>query len=145
LRLAGVIRVHEIEQGVISHALVMSIDNACKDVFREPALKTDGTSTREDCTPRGARLQLHPGIDLGALPELTKAERAVARALQEYGVYVIDSGGAPMAISFELARDASSASDPGAVYAAAGLAWDYYALSHVPWRRLRVLRQWDGS
>lgn len=144
-RLAGVVRVSEIEAGRIPHALAMSIDNACARTFRAPALKTDGESTRGDCTPEGARLQLDPAIDVDAIAGITPAERMVAKALQIHGAYVIDKGGAPMAISFELARDAISASRPGAVYQAAGLAWDYFDMPRVPWARLRVLAHADGS
>ncbi len=142
-RLGGVVRVAEIAAGAIPHALVMSIDNACAEEFRAPAVKTDGESKRPDCTPEGARLQLDPAVDVDALPGVTAAERAVGKALQVYGVYVIDRGGAPMAISFELARD-SAPDNPGVVYKAAGLAWDYFAMRHIPWDRLRVLRTWDG-
>jgi len=144
-RLAGVVRVQEIALALIPHALVMSIDNSCKTTFRDPAVKTDGDSTRSDCTPQGVRLQLDPAIDVGALPGITAGERAVGKALQTYGVYVIDKGGAPMSISFELAPDATSAQDPGATYKTEGLAWDYFAMPHIPWDRLRVLRQWDGG
>jgi hypothetical protein len=144
-RLAGVVRVREIATEMIPHALVMSIDNSCKGTFRAPAVKTDGDSTRPDCTPQGARLQLDPTIDVASLPGATPAERAVGKALQTYGIYVIDKGGAPMGISFELAPDATSAKDLGAVYKAAGLEWDYFGMPHIPWDRLRVLRQWDGG
>ncbi|MGC4092978.1 MAG: hypothetical protein QM756_34850 [Polyangiaceae bacterium] len=65
--------------------------------------------------------------------------------MQEFGAYVVDKGGAPMTISFELARDATSARAPGAVYLNNGFAWDYFDMPKLPWARLRVLRAWDGS
>lgn len=142
-RLAGVVRISEIKRGVIDHALVLQSDNVCADEVRSPALKTDGTSTREDCLPAGARLQLDPALKLSRLKGLTQGERAVARAMQVYGGYVIDRGGAPLGASFELARDATPSS-PGAVYTRAGLRWDYYGLPHVPWTRMRVLRTGQG-
>jgi hypothetical protein len=143
-RLGGVVRTFEIEVGEILHALVMSIDNACATGFRPPAVKTDGDSQRADCIPQGVRLQLDPTIDLQQIPGITRGEQIVARALQVFGVYVIDKGGGTMGISFELARDATSANNPGAVYLASGFAWDYFDMPHIPWSRLRVLRQWDG-
>jgi hypothetical protein len=144
-RLGGVVRVAELESGRIPHALVMSIDNACAREFRAPAVKTDGNSSRADCTPQGARLQLEPTLDLTAIAGISPGERIVGKALQEFGVYVIDKGGAPMAISFELARDAVSANQPGAVYVANGLSWDYFDMPKIPWARLRVLQQWEGK
>ena len=137
-------RVDEIATAKISHALVMAIDNSCAGSFRPPAVKTDGDSTRPDCTPQGTRLQLDPDVDVSSLAGITPAERAVGKALQIYGIYVIDKGGAPMSISFELAPDASSGQNLGAVYKAAGLAWDYYDMPHLRGNRLRALRQWDG-
>jgi hypothetical protein len=142
-RLAGVIRVSEISRGVIDHALVLQSDNVCTDVVRPPALKTDGTSTRFDCIPEGSRLQLDPSINLSTIKGLTSAERTVARALQTYGGYLIDRGGASLSVSFERAADAGQNST-GSVYKKAGLGWDYYGMSRVPWERLRVLKTWQG-
>ncbi|HEX2698786.1 MAG TPA: hypothetical protein VHM89_01100 [Acidimicrobiales bacterium] len=137
-RLAGVVRTAEIAQGRIDHALVFSTNNACRTTFRFPASKTDASSTRADCIPEGARIQLDPSIDVATLPGITAGERAVARALQVYGAYAIDVGGAAMAFIFE---NPAGEPDP---YGAAGLARDYFDMAHVPWGRLRVLRQWDG-
>lgn len=141
-RLAGVVRVSELQAGNIPHALVLQSDNVCARSFRAPAVKTDGTSLRSDCIPEGARLQLDPALDLSTLG-LKQGERAVARAMQVYGGYVIDRSGTALSVSFERAPDASSSS-PGAAYTAAGLAWDYDGMPAVPWHRLRVLRAWQG-
>lgn len=138
-RLGGVVRVSEIAQGAIGHALVLQSDNTCAKVYRAPALKTDGTSTRADCLPEGARLQLDPAIDLSTISGLTSGERTVAEALQTYGAYVVDYGSAPLSISFQRASDGDW-SFPGSAYVGAGLAWDYYGMPHVPWSKLRVLR-----
>ena len=104
---------------MIEHALVVQSDTVCAGVFRAPAIKTDGDSTRTDCLPEGARLQLDPSIDVSKITGITPAERTVARALQRYGAYVIDRGGAPLSVSFERAPDAT-ASSPGSAYVAAG-------------------------
>jgi hypothetical protein len=136
--LAGLVRTYEIEHGRIDHALVFSTDNACRAVHRRPATKTDGTSTRPDCIPQGARVQLDPSIDVDAIPGMTSGERAVARALQVYGAYCRDSGGARMAFAFQ---DPAGGPDP---YPGAGLSHDYDDMPHIPWSRLRVLRRWDG-
>lgn len=142
-RLAGVVRVSEIAAGRIDHALVLQTDNVCRTTFRAPALKTDGTSIRTDCIPEGARIQLDPLLDVAKIPGITAGEKTVAKAMQVYGGYVIDRGGAPLSVSFERATDATSAS-PGRTYAASGLSWDYHGMPHVPWQKLRVLRSWNG-
>jgi hypothetical protein len=137
-RLAGVIRVSEIEQGWIPHALAMQSNNVCADVFRPPALKTDGQSTKPDCLPEGARIQLDPSVDIDSLG-MPKAEYAVAEALQRYGAYIIDVGASPLSISFERDNTARRGS-VGQTYIDAGLSWDNYALTNIPWKKLRVLK-----
>ena len=135
-RLGGVIRVAETSAGVIPHALALQTSNACS-TFRPPALKSDGRSTRADCIPEGAHLQLDPSLDLSSLG-LTTGELVVATAMQRYGGYVVDAGGAPLSVSFEL--DASAApSALGKVYQSAGFRWDYDPMDRVPWEKLRVL------
>lgn len=137
-RLAGVVRAFEVAQGEIDHALVFSTDNACAHGYRYPAAKTDGLSTRGDCIPEGSRVQLDPGIDVDGLPTASPAEKMIAKALQTYGAYAVDNGGARIAFIFE-----PPYTQPDA-YAAAGLTHDYASLPNIPWQRLRVLDQWDG-
>ncbi|HEX2698713.1 MAG TPA: hypothetical protein VHM89_00725 [Acidimicrobiales bacterium] len=136
-RLAGVVRTEEIARSRIDHALVFSTANACP-THRYPASKSDGGSTRPDCVPQGARIQLDPSLDVESLPGITPGERAVARAMQIYGAYAVDSAGAAMAVIFE---DPAGKPDP---YPAAGFGRDYDPMVHIPWERVRVLRQWDG-
>ena len=140
--LAGVVELDEIQRGRIDHALVFSTSQLCASTFRYPARKTDGQSSSQTCIQAGARVQLDPSIDLNALG-LTKGERAVARALQVYGAYAVDRGGAPMAIYFQVAADASG-QNPGSVYRQAGLDRDYFRSLRIPWASLRVLANWDG-
>ncbi|MFA7509256.1 MAG: hypothetical protein WCZ29_02125 [Mycolicibacterium vanbaalenii] len=136
-RLAGVVRVAEIADGEIPHALALQSNNACP-TFRAPALKSDGTSTRADCIPEGARLQLDPELDLGSL-DLRPGELAVARAMQRYGGYLMDVANTPLSVSFE--READPAADEvGQTYSDAGFRWDYDAMENVPWDKLRVLK-----
>jgi hypothetical protein len=141
-RLAGVVRVAEIQAGLIPHALAVQSDTVCAGVVRPPAVKTDGDSTRPDCIPEGARLQLDPTIDVAAIPGITPGEVAVGRALQVYGAYLIDRAGTSLSVSFEVAPDASPAG-PGTVYTQAGFGWDYYGMPHLPWSKLRVLQAWN--
>ncbi|MGN7157517.1 hypothetical protein ACTHRK_15630 [Dietzia cercidiphylli] len=141
-RLGGVVRLAEIERGVIDHALALQSNNACAGSFRAPAIKTDGRSERPDCVQEGSRLRLDPALNLNEL-DLSPAHRAIARAFQVYGGYVVDVGGAPLSISFELAQDAEG-TYPGEVYRRAGLSWDYDGLTPIPWDRLQLLAEEVG-
>ena len=135
-RLAGVVRVAEIAAGDIRHALALQTNNACP-TFRPPALKSDGMSTRDDCIPEGALLQLDPSVDLSTL-NLTPGERAVGTAMQRYGGYVVDVADTALSVSFELDTDAAP-DTVGQTYADAGFRWDYDAMEHISWDKLRVL------
>jgi hypothetical protein len=108
-------------------------------VLRYPASKTDGSSSLSNCIPEGARIQLDPSVNVDAISGITPGERAIAHALQTYGAYADNNGGAKMGFSFE---NPVSKTDP---YPATGLAWDYYDMPHIPWNRLRVLNNWNGS
>ena len=76
---------------------------ACPTHHRYPATKTDGANLAhaKPCIPEGTRLQLDPRINLDTLPRLTRADKIIGKALQTYGAYAIDNGGARMAIIME--------------------------------------------
>jgi hypothetical protein len=130
------VRTTEIAAGEIPHALALQSNNACP-TFRPPALKSDGTSTRPDCIPEGARLQLDPSLDLESL-NLKPGELAVARAMQRYGGYLMDVADTSLSVSFEL--DRATPGELGQTYSEAGFRWDYDAMENVPWDKLRVLK-----
>ena len=149
-RYACVVRVKEIQAGYIPHALFFSTNIAREDQFRYPASKTDGSNIdgvpANATVPEGARIQLDPSIDVDAIPGITPAEATIAKALQTFGAYCGDNGGARMAFLCELAPDAVDATgDPGAVYTAAGITGDYQGMPSIPWGSLRVLSTWDGG
>lgn len=137
--LAGLPRVAEMAQGHIYHALAFASNNTCSSAYRYPASKTDGKSGQSNCIPEGARIQLDPSIDVDAIPGITPGEKIVAHALQTYGAYCKDTGGAKLAFGFE-----NPAGKPNP-YPALGFSWDYYDMPHIPWNRLRVLSSWTGG
>ncbi len=106
--LAGVIWPSEITRGRIDHALVFSYPHVRAGGAVGPATASDGTSTSPGAIPMGARVQLDPSLDLDSL-DLDPTERTIARALQEYGMILGDSGGA---LSLYAAHPASFPRDP---------------------------------
>ncbi len=92
--LAGLIRPCEIAQGHIDHALAFSYQNTTPQ-FVHPATKSDGHAGSG--MPEGAHLQLDPSISDGAIRGwgCTDACFIAAKAMQKYGMYLIDTAGHP--------------------------------------------------
>jgi hypothetical protein len=93
--LAGLVRPCELERGAIRHALAFAYPYpSAAHVF--PATKSDGVG-RPDALPEGTRLQLDPTLSADDLRGrgCDDACLTIARALQRYGMYVIDNGGRP--------------------------------------------------
>ena len=87
--------------------------------------------------PEGARIQLDPTVDVESL-DATPAVKMIAKALQTYGAYCGDNGGARIAFLFEYAPDTTT-------YADNGLTGSYASLENIPFDKLRVLANWDGK
>jgi hypothetical protein len=136
--LAGLILPGELRRGSIEHALVFGYPFTRADGPVSPAVGSDGHTEGPSAIPIGARIQLDPQLDLDAL-ELRPYERTVAQALQVYGAYVSDTGGA---ISFPVAHPQSHRSNPYA-----GLLPDdtFVTLDRIPLNRMRVLRLPSGA
>ena len=99
---AGLIRTGEIASGRIPHALAAQLPP--KLLKREavwPARAFDRDSGYSGTVPMGALLAIPPDVDIGQLG-LSANGRVIARAAQDYGVYVVDRGGSGMTILAEL-------------------------------------------
>jgi len=106
---AGLIRPWEVLQGRIEHALAFGYptpaDKGKGCVF--PATKTDGDGRLPYVLPEGARLQLDPALteaDFDAWG-LSRTGRIIARALQAYGMFLIDDAGRPKIYAEDLANN----------------------------------------
>jgi hypothetical protein len=89
--IAGLIMYHEIVKGEINHKLACATRvNAYQEhVF--PALWTDGFI--KGGIPEGSVIQLDPALDLSKF-NLFPEERVIAKAMQQYGMVVVDIAGA---------------------------------------------------
>jgi hypothetical protein len=134
---AGLIWPHELDAGHIDHALVFGYSFVRSGILTAPASATDGAFDDPAALPMGARVQLDPTLDLDTLG-LTPHERAIARALQEYGMILGDSAGS---IALTLVHPYSFAGNPYE-----GLLPDSVAieggtlLERIPVDHFRVLR-----
>jgi lysophospholipase L1-like esterase len=99
----GTIRLGELVPGsVIRHALKVNIYaakylsyNATHKGFRWPAVQSDGYAAEVykgtvEATRMGALLALPPSVDINALGLETEPGRIIARAMQDYGAYIVD-------------------------------------------------------
>jgi hypothetical protein len=128
---AGLILPRELRAGVIPHALVFTMTNGKAGGPVRPATQSDGRSAAPGAIPQGARLQLDPSLDLDSLG-LAPWQKTIARALQQYGMYLADTGGA-VAIFAQ-----HSGSTGGYVYPWGDV--DYGYLPPTLARHMRVLR-----
>ncbi len=89
----GLIRPYEVGAGQVRHALACS---APKWLIRKMSFGTAAPATTSDGWggtdgfPMGTRFQLDPALDLNTLG-LDASDKIIARALQVYGMYVVDS------------------------------------------------------
>lgn len=90
--LAGLIFPAELRRGEIRHALAFNYPFTKAGGPVKPATSSDGASTIPAALPEGVKVRLDPTLDLATLP-LAPYERTIARALQVYGMYLVDHGG----------------------------------------------------
>lgn len=150
---AGVVRIAELVDGHIPHALVFSTDIArVGDAnYRFPATRNDGLNLRGGGTTvlEGSRIQLDPTVDLSTIP--AGYQRTIAAALQTYGAYVVDNGSSTVNLGCELVPGFTEGAGGGwweishAGLASVGITGDYPDLDDIPWASVRVLAAWDGS
>lgn len=85
-------RFDEVEAGRIEHVLKVASgpDPSSRAVF--PMVGSDGDSSDPAAPPTGLRFRIKPSVDLDSL-RLPPQALVIARALQDYGFYIGDSGG----------------------------------------------------
>ncbi len=134
--IGGLIRVAELQRGVINHAIAISIPLArykYPSIFSWPAQRADGRYASVKAIPEGARFRLDPALDVDALG-LPPVTAMIAKAAQRYGLVVRDQGGG---VSFYAEDPGPLGSDP---YPGlfGGLA-PWRIASSFPWSRLQAL------
>ncbi|HHT9112669.1 MAG: carboxypeptidase regulatory-like domain-containing protein [Planctomycetes bacterium] len=131
--LNGLIWPDELKAGRIDHAIAFSYDLTRAGGPVSPATDSDGTSKGSDTMPEGARVQLDPTLDLDSLG-LTDYEKTIAKALQEYGMILVDDGGG---MAFYVVHPLSAKNNP---YEGILPDKDYASLENIPVDKFRVLK-----
>jgi hypothetical protein len=136
--LAGLVRPFEITQGRIEHALAFAYSYAAEDRCVFPASKTDGKSDLQYAIPQGARIQLDPSLtdaDFDRLG-LSRTGKIIARALQEYGMILIDNSGRPKIYAEDLKNNPLSSTK----WTDRGLDLNSTTISNIPYTSFRVIK-----
>jgi len=127
---AGLIRYDEVMSGEIRHKLSCATRFAAKQTFVYPASWTDGYV--EGGIPEGAVIQLDPELDLNHF-ELTPEERVIAKALQVYGMVVVDiAQGQPLYAEGLWAH-------PDKSWEGKLSEWEDRGINSIPYKHYRVL------
>jgi hypothetical protein len=89
---AGLIMHHEVRAGAIEHKLAGAVRFVAHgEYIFPPAWSIDGAFPGG--IPEGAQIQLDPKLDLSRF-DLTPEERVIAKAMQDYGIVIVDFAGA---------------------------------------------------
>ena len=99
---AGLIRTGEISSGRIPHALAALAPNSLlKTAAVWPAAAFDRSSNYAGILPMGTLLAIPSTVDIGKLG-LSPQGLVIARAAQDFGVYLVDRGGGGLSFLAEL-------------------------------------------
>jgi hypothetical protein len=131
----GMIRIEELRDGAINHALALELPQVAAGVWAWPAQRTDGTLTTADAIPYGARFRLDPSIDVDAL-DVPAATKVIARAAQRYGLVVREQTGWGVALGAE----APPVGGPDPYPELLGGYQPGQIMKAFPWRSLQLLK-----
>jgi hypothetical protein len=130
--LGGLVRPEEILQGHIDHALVFAIGSVKAGPAVCPAARNAGDGTDAYGFREGQKIQLDPAVDVDALL-ITRWQKVVLKAAQEYGMYLRDGGGT---LGIYAENPLSRGYD---AWALAGVPTESFFGSSVPWNKFRVI------
>jgi hypothetical protein len=140
--LAGGMRIEELQNGHIPHALALAIPETRSGWYSWPAQRTDGNVANRWAIPEGARFRLDPSFDTSTIKH--PVARAMARAIQKYGLVVRDRAGAVVFVAEDNTKG------DGARYGVSywtsdgifGGEWPnvFLASRAFPWHKLQLLK-----
>jgi hypothetical protein len=139
--LVGLQRVSELQAGSINHVVSFTLNNP-RLGFRWPAQRGDGTNPLLISAPEGTCFRLPASLDLSAY-DLTPYGLTLARAVQQYGMVMVDQTIAGLVVYGEIPTDGS---DPyggpdgilGGLDNSGGVGG---VLRNFPWQRLQALAE----
>ena len=129
--IAGLIRYDEVMAGEINHKLSFASRYCAYQEHCFPAVWTDGPV--DGGIPEGAVIQLDPKLDLSQY-DLTPEELVVAKALQKYGMVLVDwAGGQPIYAEGLYGHS-------GKTWKGKLREWEKAGINSIPYDKYRVLK-----
>ena len=94
--IAGLVRPEQFDAGEIPHAIVFAFEKNRAGVYLSPAARSDGSSSESNTPIEGMRFQLDPSLTDSDFDSwgLNREGKILARAMQKYGLFDGDNGGA---------------------------------------------------
>jgi hypothetical protein len=142
--LGFLMRIEELQAGLIQHAINIITVRTQANVFSWPANRTDGLVADADILMEGQRLRLDPTFDVTTLPNAT--ERTIAKAMQDYGMILTDKGGSVVIQAEDprvyMAQHGTTANPYDSIFAGRDA---YTILQEIPIDRLQALPQDYGQ
>lgn len=136
--LGFLMRIDELQAGVIRHTINIETVRTQSGVFSWPANRTDGNTAGADILMEGQRVRLDPTFDVTTLPN--PAERIIAKAMQDYGMILTDTSGAVTMQAEDprpyMAAHNTTTNPYDGIFAGAA---SYAVLQDIPLSRLQVL------
>jgi hypothetical protein len=133
--LGGVIWPDELKNGEIKHALVFNYPFTKSGGPVAPATDSDGVTNNQNTIPEGALLRLDSSLNLENL-DLTGVAKTMAKALQKYGMYLVDTGG-DSGIGFYVIDPKSTKTNP---YLSVLPNEDFPIIKNIPINKLQVMK-----
>ncbi|GAA1389938.1 carbohydrate-binding domain-containing protein [Luteococcus peritonei] len=134
--LGGTVRVSELKQGRIDHAIAIGVNAPRKGAFSWPANRTDGTSDSPNALMEGQRLRLDPSIDVDQL-KISPVAKIIAKAAQEYGMVVRDNTGGPLVVYGEDSSPYTRAGKENPYNSFGAVQYDW--MVGFPWDKMQAL------
>jgi hypothetical protein len=140
--LAGLVRPYEIRRGYIDHTLAFGYPHLSRTKCVYPASKLDDGTNWAMSLPLGARIQLNPALteaDFEAMG-LGSTAKILARAMQTYGMILVDYAGASKIYVEDLKNNPLTQES----WEDDDLRLRTWALSKIPYNEFRVLALPNG-
>ena len=135
--LGGLVKVDEVRQGHIDHAISMSLVEARKLVYSWPAQRSDGSIDDPNAIAEGQRFRLDPTLNVDTM-NISSYAKLVAHAMQTYGVVVSDKSGA-VALYGEGPQSFQAVGQPDPWPGIYGGQLESHVMDGFPWSRMQAL------